>query len=103
MHTCLSALLQPLKQAGKDGVRLAGPDGCERLVFPRLFGYIADIPEVAAVGGLKGHRSMHPCDQCLVGAAFYLEDARDITFLNNACKIQARMHFSCIKECTSPG
>lgn len=71
MYTCLSALLEPLKQASKDGIRLTDASGCERLVFPRLFGYIADIPEVAAVGGLKGHRSMHPCDQCLVGAASY--------------------------------
>lgn len=71
VYTCLSIFLAPLKQASKTGIQLQDPWGVTRLVFPRLFGYIADLPELAVIGAFKGFNSLFPCDQCMVSCENY--------------------------------
>lgn len=42
-------ILEPLKQAGTQGVEIIGGDGSVRLVFPVLACYVADYPEKCLV------------------------------------------------------
>ena len=44
-HQCLKQVLHPLLEAGVRGTRMTDSCGNQRLYFPRLAAYIADLPE----------------------------------------------------------
>lgn len=48
-HDSLRIILEPLKDAGREGMEVVGGDGSVRMVFPVLSCYVADYPEQCLV------------------------------------------------------
>ncbi|QRV97139.1 DNA-dependent ATPase [Ceratobasidium sp. AG-Ba] len=59
-HECMRELLQPLVEAGKNGIFLPCADGYTRRCFPILMAYIADNPEQCMIACCKQNRC-HIC------------------------------------------
>lgn len=62
-HKSIRAIVMPLIQAGKDGVKMTCADRHQRLVFPLLAAYIADHPEQCLISCCMENR----CPRCIVG------------------------------------
>ncbi|KAF7333704.1 hypothetical protein MVEN_02326700 [Mycena venus] len=61
-HDCMRVMLQPLKMAGKDGLRMDCADGFVRKMFLILAAYIADYPEQCLICCCRENS----CPRCLV-------------------------------------
>jgi hypothetical protein len=45
LHRAMAAIMDPLKKAGSEGVRMWCADGRERLVYPIVAAFVGDWPE----------------------------------------------------------
>ena len=62
LHSCLQKVLQPLEDAGIDGIVMADGNGILRRVHPILAAFIGDYPEQVLVTCIKSGR----CPKCTV-------------------------------------
>ncbi|KAI9438406.1 hypothetical protein F5148DRAFT_989352, partial [Russula earlei] len=52
-HACLKKILEPLKSAGSNGMKLICADGVICRIFPILAAYVDNHPEQCLVAGCK--------------------------------------------------
>ncbi|KAJ7051459.1 hypothetical protein C8F01DRAFT_999273 [Mycena amicta] len=62
-HDCLSAMLDPVRKAGMEGVAIECFDGFVRMIHAVLAAYIADYPEQCLIACIRENS----CPICLVG------------------------------------
>ncbi|KAJ7757871.1 hypothetical protein B0H14DRAFT_3598556 [Mycena olivaceomarginata] len=72
-HASMRLILQPLIEAGNNGMEVEGGDGQVRRVYPILASYVADYPEQCLVGCSK----YGTCPKCLRSAADLQESLPD--------------------------
>jgi hypothetical protein len=61
-HQCMHSLLEPMAQAGKEGVEMQDPSGIPWLFFPILAAYITDYPEQCLIACCQESC----CSRCIV-------------------------------------
>jgi hypothetical protein len=63
-HACMEAILEPIREASRDGVEALCADGYMRRIHPILAAYIADFPEQCLVACARQNR----CPVCVAPA-----------------------------------
>ncbi|KAJ7572109.1 hypothetical protein C8J56DRAFT_1069983 [Mycena floridula] len=61
-HKCMESLLEPIVEAGKNGIPMMCSDGFVRHVYPIVMAYIADHPEQCLIAGC----TQNSCPRCIV-------------------------------------
>ncbi|TEB37737.1 hypothetical protein FA13DRAFT_1751781 [Coprinellus micaceus] len=84
-HACLDYILEPLREAGIQGLELQSGDGVVRRGFPIVAAYVGDYPEQLLVTCLKNGRCPRcPVDPLELGNPAAVKNTRDLEPILNA-------------------
>lgn len=84
-HACLDYILEPLREAGIQGLELQSGDGAVRRGFPIVAAYVGDYPEQLLVTCPKNGRCPRcPVDPLELGNPAAVKNARDLEPILNA-------------------